>query len=320
MNRSKWLAAALAVLLLTGCSLAQPEREEQEGDRWVGFYVVPSQGDESGFYDNPNLEEYGSFQAETDRFGTLTFPQEVLFAVEDEAGNYTFPGLEKGYSLFVYREYGVGEPDHKGRDYAVGIVSNMGPGEEGPQYKYTDEGVSETASGTVYFGPPPGVTDWDDLTSGIVWTFYNVYQTQEGRIYLNGYGDSVNGAISKTQTETRKTSQDGKTVQEETVSIAVAIKTVPRLEKLVATQFDENNAILQSDDLNLQNDRPELCCLPETAWVLVEEFTSDGTKRTVYDPPEGEDPVSHEYVLLDEEGLGSMAYLNIYAHQPPSQT
>ena len=297
MKRSKWLAAALAVLLLAGCSLAQPEKAEQQGDRWVGFYVVPSQGYESDFYDNPNLEEYGSF----------------LFAVEDEAGNYTFPGLEKGYSLFVYREYGVGEPDHKGRNYAMGIVSNMGPGEEGPQYKYTDEGISETASGTVYFGPPPGVTDWDELTSGIIWRYYNVYQTQEGRIYLNGHGDSVNGAMSKTQTETRKTSLDGKTVQEETVSITVAIKTVPRLERLVATQFDENNAILQSDDLNLQNDRPELRCLPETAWVLVEEFTSGGTERTVYNPPEGEDPVSHEYVLLDEEGLGSMAYLNICA-------
>ena len=320
MKRSKWLAAALAVLLLAGCSLAQPEKAEQQGDRWVGFYVVPSQGYESDFYDNPNLEEYGSFQAETDQFGTLAFPQEVLFAVEDEAGNYTFPGLEKGYSLFVYREYGVGEPDHKGRNYAMGIVSNMGPGEEGPQYKYTDEGISETASGTVYFGPPPGVTDWDELTSGIIWRYYNVYQTQEGRIYLNGHGDSVNGAMSKTQTETRKTSLDGKTVQEETVSITVAIKTVPRLERLVATQFDENNAILQSDDLNLQNDRPELHCLPESAWVLVEEFTSGGTERTVYNPPEGEDPVSHEYVLLDEEGLGSMAYLNIYAHQPPSQT
>ena len=154
----------------------------------------------------------------------------------------------------------------------------MGPGEEVPQYKYTDEGVSETASGTVYFGPPPGVTDWDELTSGIIWRYYNVYQTQEGRIYLNGHGDSVNGAMSKTQTETRKTSLDGKTVQEETVSITVAIKTVPRLERLVATQFDENNAILQSDDLNLQNDRPELRCscdpsfpslqaaLPPQAW------------------------------------------------------
>ena len=205
MNRSKWLAAALAVLLLAGCSLAQPEKVEQE-DRWVGFYVVPSQGYERDFYNNPNLEEYGSFQAETDQFGTLAFPQEVLFAVEDEAGNYIFPGLEKGYSLFVYREYGVGEPDHKGRNYAMGIVSNMGPGEEGPQYKYTDEGITETASGTVYFGPPPGVTDWDELTSGIIWRYYNVYQTQEGRIYLNGHGDSVNGAVSKTQTETRKTS------------------------------------------------------------------------------------------------------------------
>ena len=50
--------------------------------------------------------------------------------MEDEAGNYIFPGLEKGYSLFVYREYGVGESDHKGRNYAVGIASNMGPGDK----------------------------------------------------------------------------------------------------------------------------------------------------------------------------------------------
>ena len=98
MKRSKWLAAALAVLLLAGCSLAQPEKAEQQGDRWVGFYVVPSQGYESDFYDNPNLEEYGSFQAETDQFGTLAFPQKVLFAVEDEAGNYTFPGLDTASS------------------------------------------------------------------------------------------------------------------------------------------------------------------------------------------------------------------------------
>ena len=312
MKRSKWLAAALAVLLLAGCSLAQPEKERQE-DRWVGFYVVPSQGYERDFYNNPNLEEYGSFQAETDQFGTLAFPQEVLFAVEDEAGNYIFPGLEKGYSLFVYREYGVGEPDHKGRNYALGIVSNMGPGEEGPQYKYTDEGVSETASGTVYFGPPPGVTDWDDLTSGIVWTFYNVYQTQEGRIYLNGYGDSVNGAMSKTQTETRKTSQDGKTVQEETVSIAVAIKTVPRLEKLVVTEFDAGNHILRSQELPLQEDLPDVRCGAETAWVLVEEVSAEGTKRTLYDIPEEaeEYPDSHLVVLLDEKGVGQLAYLDI---------
>ena len=313
MKKSKLLLWILAALLLAGCSLAQPEKEAEQGDRWVGFYVVPSQDGRDGFYNNPNLEEYGSAQVETDQFGTLTFPQEVLFAVEDEAGNYTFPGLEKGYSLFIYRKYGNEDPDHKGLDYAIGIASDMAPGEENPQISYTDEGVSETASGTIYYGPPPGVTDWDPLTCGIIWHFYRVYQTKDGRVYLNGDGDSTNGAMTHTSTATYTSTENGETVQKDTISVTAAIKTVPRLEKLIVTQFDKNNAVLQSDDLNLQNDRPELHCLPETAWVLVEEVSSEGTERTVYDPPEGEDPVTHEYVPLDDEGLGHMAYLNIYA-------
>lgn len=314
MKRSKRLAAALAALLLAGCSLAQPEKEAEQGDRWVGVYVVPSQDGRDGFYDNPNLEEYGSAQVETDQFGTLTFPQEVLFAVEDEAGGYTFPGLEKGYSLFVYRKYGAGEPDHKGRDYAMGIASNMAPGEEGPQISYTDEGVSETASGTVYYGPPLGVTDWDAYENRGVWTAYRVFQTAEGRIYLDGSGNSYSGGGSSfTETRTYTYAENGETVKEDKVTVSVSLQDVPRLEKLIVTQFDESNAVLQSDDLNLQNDRPELRCLPETAWVLVEEVSSEGAERTVYNPPEGEDPVTHAYVPLDDEGFGHMAYLNIYA-------
>ena len=314
MKRSKWLAAVLAALLLAGCSLARPEKEAEQEDRWVGVYVVPSQDGRDGFYDNPNLEEYGSSQVETDQFGTLTFPQEVLFAVEDEAGNYTFPGLEKGYSLFIYRKYGNEDPDHKGLDYAIGIASDMAPGEENPQISYTDEGVSETASGTIYYGPPPGVTDWDAYENRGVWTAYRVFQTADGRLYLDGSGNSYSGGGgSFTETRTYTYAENGETVKEDTVTVSVSLQTVSRLEKLIVTQFDENNAILQSDDLNLKNSRPELHCLPETAWVLVEEVNSEGTERTVYDPPEGEDPVAHEYVLLDDEGLGYMAYLNIYA-------
>lgn len=312
MKRSKWLAAALAALLLAGCSLARPEKAAEQGDRWVGVYVVPSGRD--GFYDNPSLEEYGSAQVETDQFGTLTFPQEVLFAVEDEAGGYTFPGLEKGYSLFVYREYGNGEPDHKGLDYAIGIASNMAPGEENPQISYTDEGVSETASGTIYYGPPLGVTDWDAYENRGVWTAYRVFQTAEGRLYLDGSGNSYSGGGSSfTETRSYTYAKNGETVKEDTVTVSVSLQAISRLEKLIVTQFDENNAVLQSDDLNLQNDRPELRCLPETAWVLVEEVSAEGTERTVYNPPEGEDPVTHDYLLLDDEGLGHMAYLNLYA-------
>ncbi len=309
MKKSKFLLLALLALALTGCSLARAEASPESEDRWVGFYVVPSQGYNSGFYDNPYLEEYGSDSVDTEEFGTLTFSRDVLFAVKDEVGNYTFPGMETGFSLFYVETAEEHGP-------CTAIVSNMGPHDDGVALTYMDEGSSITLSGTIYCGPPLGVTDWNAYEDGTIWNFYKVYETADERVYINGDGDSTNGPMSHTTTETRTDTRNGETVQEETISVTAAIETVSRLERLVATQFDENYAVVQSEDLSLQNDRPEVHCLAETAWVLVEEIGPESTERTVYSVPEGEDPVSHEYVLLDDDGCGYMAYLHIYGNRP----
>lgn len=306
MRRGKFLLLAVMVLLLTGCSLARAEASPESEDRWVGFFVAPSREGHRDFYNNPYLEEYGSFAAETDRFGTLTFPQEVLFAVEDEAGNYTFPGIENGFNLFYLEETTDG-------NHVTKIVSNMGPHENGAHITDTDEGSSVTLSGTVYCGPPLGVADWDPYNDETIWTFYRVYQAGDGRVYINGDGNSSSSGFAFTETKTRTDTRNGETVREETLSVTAAIETVPRLERLVVTQFDEDNAILRSEDLSLQSDRTEVYCLGETAWVLVEEVSGEGMERAVYSVPEGEDPVSHDYILLDDNGYGHLAYLNIYA-------
>lgn len=311
MRRYKWLAVLL-VLLLAGCSLARPEEQGEQADRWIGFYVVPSQGYVDHLAENPYVVEYGTFSAQTDQFGALSFPREVLFAAEDGDGNYTFPGIEKGYSLFIYRTYQDGT-DHKGLDYAVGVVSNMAPGEENTQFNYTDEGVSETASGVIYCGPPQGAgADWDPYTDDhTIWRYYNVYQTEDGRVYLDGSGDSVNGLMSKSQTATCTRTWDGESTVE-TVQVSVDMKHVPRLEKLTVTQFDGENAVLRSEELALRSPLPEVRCEAGAAWVLVEEESGEGTVRTVYNVPgAGEEAVSHQIILLDGEGFGELVYLSI---------
>ena len=309
MKKSKFLLLALLALALTGCSLARAEEKPESGDRWVGFYVVPSQGYNSGFYDNPYLEEYGSDTVKTEEFGPRTFSRDVLFAVEDEVGNYTFPGMENGFSLFYVDKTEEHGPCTK-------MVSNMGPHDDGVALTYKDERSSITISGTVYCGSPQGVTEWDAYEDGTIWTFYKVYETADERVYINGDGDSTNGPMSHTRTETRIGTWNGETVQEETFSATVSIEAVPRMERLVVTQFDENNAIVQSEDMSLQNGQPEIHCKAETAWVLVEEIGPEGTERTVYSVPEGEEPVSHDYVLLDDDGYGYLAHLHIYGNQP----
>ena len=307
MKNRRWLLCALAALLLAGCSLARPEGEKPGGDRLAGFYMLHTQGNSDSFYENPYRVELGTDLIETEQFGTLSFPQEVLFAVEDEAGNYVFPGMEGGYSLFLVEkneEYG----------HVSDMVSNMAPGEDGNTIHATDNEMSKIISGTVYCGPPLGAENWDESADNGIWKCYRVYQTEDGRPYLDGSGNSF-GSFSgfgygenRTQTTT---DWNGETITE-SIDIHVNVETVERLERLVVTQFDETNAIVRSDDLALRDELPEIACEVETVWVLVEEISADGAIRTVYNvPEEGEAPVSHMVVLLDDEGLGRLTYLTI---------
>jgi len=308
MKKLKYMLLALAVLLLAGCSLARGEETGQAagGDRLAGFYLMRLQdGRRDAFYQNPNLEEYGSISAETDQLGTLHIPRDVLFAVEDENGKRTFPGMEDGYSLFR-----IETNDETG--HVSEMVSNMAPGEDTNAIKVTDEGTTTLISGIVYYGPPLGAENWDEYESSGIWQIYRVYQTQDGRAYLDGSGNSFSGGgMGYTESETYTSTQNGKSVTD-SIEVHVRVETVPRLEKLVLTQFDANNVILRSDDLALREDLPEITCDSAAAWVLVEEVGPEKTIRTVYNVPAGdEDPISHQIVLLDDAGLGRLSYLTI---------
>ena len=74
------LAAALA-LVLAGCSLAQPERQENQADRFVGvFLVCTADGVWDALTGNPNLVEYGQEELTAEGLGSFTVPREVLIA------------------------------------------------------------------------------------------------------------------------------------------------------------------------------------------------------------------------------------------------
>lgn len=313
MRRVKFPALALALcLILTGCSLARPEAQGGTEDRFAGFYVVRETWQNTSgvntFWssDNPLLEEYGSREVKLDKYGSFSFPDLVLFA-RKEGEQWVFPGLEDGFSLFIL---------HEERSYGsvTEVISNMAPGEEGTAIKDGDDSYYETISGTIYSGPPLGAKDWDPYSDKGVWQVYRVYVTQDGRPYLNGEGNSFVGGFSGyTETKTYTTNANGEKTREESIRVTVSSKTVPRLEELVVTEFGAENNILRSQELPLREDLPDIHCGAETAWVLVEEVSAEGTKRTLYDIPEEaeEDPESHMVVLLDDEGVGRPAYMTI---------
>lgn len=309
--RNKLLCLLLAAVLtaLTGCSLAQPEQKTAFEDRWIGFYVVYNPpGAYNNFSSSPNLVEMGTTSLDTGEYGALTFPREVLLGVEDpDTGNITFPDLE-GYSLFIR---------HRQDEYGpvTQTVSDMSPGEEGTHITSSDQGTAETADGVIWWGPPlDAPADWDSYADAGIWHAYNVYETADGQVYLDGSSNSYSGGgsgmgFSSDATYTYTENGESRT---DSVSISVSVKYTPRLTALRVVEFGGDNKVVNTTDLPLTEGLPALVPTEDTAFLIVEEESAEGVKRTLYARSDfAEEPVYHEVVLLDDEGCGHGVYLTI---------
>ena len=309
--RNKLLCLLLAAVLtaLTGCSLAQPEQKTAFEDRWIGFYVVYSPpGTYDTFSSNPNLVEMGTTSLDTGEYGSLTIPREVLPGEEDpDTGDIVFPGLE-GYSLFIR---------HKQEDsgYVTAIQSDMSPG-EGQTVHSSDEGTAESASGVIWWGPPlDAAADWDPNEDGYgIWHAYRVFETADGQVYLDGSGNSYSGGGSGMgfSSDAAYTYTENGETRKDSISVSVSVKYTPRLTALRVVEFDEDNSVVKTTALPLTEELPLLTLEEDTAFLVVEEESADGVKRTLYAAGDFTDGAQyHEVILLDQEGRGHGVYLTM---------
>lgn len=311
--RNKWLCLLLAAALTAltaGCSLARPEREAAQEDRWIGFYVVynPPGSYDNSFSSNPNLVEMGTTSLDTGEYGALAIPREVLPGEEDpDTGDIVFPGLE-GYSLFIR---------HKQEDsgYVTAIQSDMSPG-EGQTVHSSDEGTAESASGVIWWGPPlDAAADFDPNEDGYgIWHAYRVFETADGQVYLDGSGNSYGGAGSDMgfSSDAAYTYTENGETRKDSISVSVSVKYTPRLTALRVVEFDEDNSVVKTSALPLTEELPLLTLEEDTAFLVVEEESADGVKRTLYAAGDFTDGAQyHEVILLDEEGRGHGVYLTM---------
>ena len=311
--RNKWLCLLLAAALTAltaGCSLARPEREAAQEDRWIGFYVVynPPGSYDNSFNSNPNLVEMGTTSLDTGEYGALAIPREVLPGEEDpDTGDIVFPGLE-GYSLFIR---------HKQEDsgYVTAIQSDMSPG-EGQTVHSSDQGTAETASGVIWWGPPlDAAADFDpDASPHSIWHAYRVFETADGQVYLDGSGNSYGGAGSGMgfSSDAAYTYTENGETRKDSISVSVSVKYTPRLTALRVVEFDEDNSVVKTTALPLTEELPLLTLESDTAFLVVEEESADGVKRTLYAAGDFTDGAQyHEVILLDEAGRGHGVYLTM---------
>ena len=296
-NKLSFLFAMILIAALaSGCALAKPEGEPQ--DRFAGFYVVASVGYDAHFYDNPNLTTAGERNVDLGKLGVHGVPRQVLYAGEDGS----FPGLE-GFPLYTLEL-----EDDEGA--VTKIVSTMSEGDN--QVNVSSGKTEKVLSGKVYMGPPEGAkADWSLNDSGIIWHALRVYQDDQGRAYLNGSGNSFNGAASMWESYTQAVTVDGKE-QSETVQVTVTVEETHRLTEAMLLQYREDGSLLERQSLDLTQSPIEVKWLPEASWAVVEERAPDRARRTAFDRPKsGEDPIYHTLILLDEAGVGRPTELRL---------
>lgn len=324
--RNKRLFAALlcAALALTGC-LAQPERTgDGSQDRFIGLYVMgdlpgaPGSAIRGSFYDNPNLTPYGRENLAVEGIGPVSLDREVLFAEQNSAGDYFFPGMEGGCALLLY--------DYEGEDGRVTATQNdMAPGEDGggTKIKVTDEGEENSISGTVYVGPPLGAGDdwntWEHQQEQVIWTAYRVYQTPDGRVYTDGSGDSYGGpGFSTTTTDTRTETVDGES-KTCSLSVTLAVREISRLEAVTLRQFDGSDQLLRTDVVEAGQTEKGMEPLslpldPGAAYVLATLSSAGGVSgRELHETGQetGDGGLDLTFYFLDEAGMGYAVPVNL---------
>lgn len=295
------LLLALMMLLLTGCQLArEPSQQQTENStlskaRLTGLYVVRE--DPFAEIDRTHWTEYGTITADT-QYGQLTFPTEILIGQYDEdTHEFTFPGLE-GWPMFVMD---VTEED--GSSYITTVSDLAGPG---THILHTDAGASYELSGTLYFGPPADDPDYDPMNDDRIWHPYNVYQMEDGTVFLDGTGDSFSGpgGMGYTMTATYTTTVNGEKMEYYTKA-ELNVEYIERLTSLTVLQYDGNGNLLERTELPTEGGLPAVNWLSAAAWAVVEERRGEELTRTAYDrPDESESPISHTVILLQDDGTG----------------
>lgn len=284
MNKKRYLLPLFIITLLSGCSLAQAPKAEQQADPLVGVYMVCTEDGERAQHDE-NWVEYGSESMNT-QYGKIDLPRLILPAVYNETDHdFTFPGLE-GYALFGAQIKDDDEP----YDTAICDLQDSHFG-----VNVTDFGTTYDLSGTLYV---------DEETPEKVWTLYHVYQAKDGTVYLTGSGNSFQGnRFSSTITEDH-TMRAGEQEQSKSSTFTVSVKQITRTEKLLVRQYDASGQMIETQELPVSFEIPAIIWKDNAAWAVVEEHGKTSVTRTAYNrPAKEEEPVSHTIYIPDENGV-----------------
>lgn len=279
------IALVLLLVLLRSVSLARPEAQNPAQDRWVGYYMVLRPTADYDF--GKDWETYGDTK--------------ILNAQRQSDGRYAFTDLE-GQALF----FEFLPPTDPEDPYSATVAFQSGVAGAVHNMHITDQGNTEELSGTLYFGPsttpaPGGL--------GYSWTACLVYQRADGSLYLTDGQSFYGSGFTFRQETTYASTLNGKGTQD-TLSVELRTKMIPRLESCTFFQLDENGTLLdqttltEAEALALTDGSYQIPLAEGTACILIRhDEERDGQTYTTLSPqPDGS--FTGELWFLDERGVG----------------
>ena len=302
MNKRFFAAFSLiAALLLSGCSLAQPEREHAaaEEDRMVGVLVTREPLDlfdaEGYFRDHAGQIANGGkiSDADAQRY------QNALFAEWSEAEQrYVFAGAD-GYAWLCTEETD-GESAYtrmQNDDVFCDGKSAVHVTDAGTSYDFSTTLYARNNAGSVYFVVNP------------------LYQTGDGRVYARSgsgirFSSDEGSTASTTQTlsQTLTRTENGEK-QEYSFQCAVKIQLAPEPDSVTLFWMDAQNGVLRWQTY-AAGTLPEALDAEGAKFLVAVQTSADGTQtRTLYN---AEDETQQLETLREgSAGLLSMQYTTL---------
>lgn len=279
------IALVLLLVLLRPVSLARPETQSPTQDRWAGYYMVYRPIAKWDF--NQDWETYGDTK--------------ILNAQLQDNGRYAFTDLD-GCALF----FDFLPPSDPEDPYSSTISFQSDVAEAFLNTNVTDTGNTETLSGTLYFGAPatPALSQQD-----YIWTACQVYQREDGSLYLTR-GQSYGGGGITIKQETKHASTINGTTTQDALSVELRVVMIPRIESCTFFQLDENGTLLgqttltEAEALALTDGSYQIPLAEGTACILIRQDEElDGTTYTTLSP-QTDGSFTGELWFLDERGVG----------------
>lgn len=286
MNKKRLITTIVMTLLLTGCSLAKPEKTVTADDKMIGVFITV--GEKNEIQEDDTWVTLGKEELNTN-LGNFELDKKVLIGKYDDKENTYRFGNHKGFLCIETKDYTKDYPAFSTitdlDDVFVDKTSNM---------KETEDFDTEVSINSTLYLP--------EKSQDERLRFYNVFQSKDGLIYLDGTLDSIDGGTNDGEFKVTYEYKSNINGDDEIDKIAVntKIKYFSKTKDIIINQYDSNGNLLKRKSIGVSNTDTTVSWLKDASFAIVEEVNEKEIKRVMINNKSDEDDCkSYSYHIED---------------------